>query len=135
MSRNDWRRPQNFNTPPDKRRVKITVCYDGSEFCGWQSQNDLPSVQSTLKTCVQKFICSDNVIVVGSGRTDSGVHAKSQVAHIEFPGSCNVPAKAFMPALNALLPFSIRITESSEALPSFHARYSTMAREYRYLPI
>ncbi len=69
--------------------------------------------------------------VVGSGRTDSGVHAYAQVAHAEFD-DCSIPVKAFYAGLNSLLPDGVRIRRSWDVPRSFHARYSAMAREYRY---
>ncbi|MBP5162850.1 MAG: tRNA pseudouridine(38-40) synthase TruA, partial [Spirochaetales bacterium] len=78
-----------------------------------------------------RMIGDRNVDVIGSGRTDSGVHAYGQVAHVEFD-TCDIPVKAFHMGLNALLPYSIRIRRSWDVDNSFHARYSAMAREYRY---
>ena len=110
----------------------LTLCYDGSEFCGWQAQHSCVSVQQTLKEAVIKYTGYEDIDIVGSGRTDSGVHAKAQVAHIEVSADCKIPAKAFKPALNSVLPYSVRILDSSDVLNSFHARYSTLSREYRY---
>lgn len=132
MSRADWHRPSEFSAPAGRRRVALTIRYDGRAFCGWQTQNAHPSVQQAVAEAAVKLTGSDEITVVGSGRTDSGVHAMGQVAHIEMPDSCTLPAKAFLHGLNALLPYTVRITESRDAEPSFHARYSAMAREYRY---
>lgn len=132
MARSDWHRPSEFSAPADKRRVCLTLCYNGSLFCGWQSQNNDRSVQDELKKAVLQLTGLDEVIVVGSGRTDSGVHAMGQVAHIEIPVSCTIPDKAFLHGLNSFLPQGVRVTDAGSVENSFHARYSAMAREYRY---
>lgn len=131
MARSDWKRPSEFSCPDGKKRIGIIVSYNGKAFCGWQSQNGDVSVQDTIVQAVKKLTGFDDVEVCGSGRTDSGVHAAGQVAHIELPDN-TIPARAFCQGLNSFLPLTVRILESWDADPSFHARYSAMAREYRY---
>ncbi len=131
MARSDWKRPDVFSAPENRRRVALELSYDGRAFCGWQRQKDAVSVQQTIMDAVTRMIGDRNIDVIGSGRTDSGVHAYGQVAHVEFD-ACDIPAKAFHMGLNALLPYSIRIRRSWDVDNSFHARYSAMAREYRY---
>ena len=131
MARSDWKRPDVFSAPENRRRVAMELSYDGRAFCGWQRQKDAVSVQQTIMDAVTRMIGDRNIDVIGSGRTDSGVHAYGQVAHVEFD-ACDIPAKAFHMGLNALLPYSIRIRRSWDVDNSFHARYSAMAREYRY---
>ena len=131
MARSDWKRPDVFSAPENRRRVAMELSYDGRAFCGWQRQKDAVSVQQTIMDAVVRMIGDRNIDVIGSGRTDSGVHAYGQVAHVEFD-FCDIPAKAFHMGLNALLPYSIRIRRSWDVDNSFHARYSAMAREYRY---
>ena len=131
MARSDWKRPDEFSAPENRRRVALELSYDGRAFNGWQSQNNALSVQDTLREAVEKLIGDRNVEIVGSGRTDSGVHAYGQVAHAEFD-SCGIPAEAFHYGLNSFLPMTVRIRRSWDVEPSFHARYSAMAREYRY---
>ncbi len=131
MARADWRRPKEFSAPEGRRRVALELSYDGRCFYGWQSQTDAKSVQDTLRHAIVRLIGDRNVEVVGSGRTDSGVHAYGQVAHAEFD-FCDIPVKAFCNGLNAFLPTSVRIRRSWDVDGSFHARYSAMAREYRY---
>lgn len=132
MARSDWRRPSEFSAAEGRRRVALELSYNGREFNGWQAQDDAISVQETLKKATERLIGEDkHVEVVGSGRTDSGVHAYGQVAHVEFD-DCSIPEKAFLHGLNAFLPTSVRIRRSWDVDPSFHARYSAMAREYRY---
>ena len=131
MARSDWRRPSEFDAPPGRKRIKLTVAYDGRAFNGWQAQNNAVSVQETILHAAEKLTGQKNITVVGSGRTDSGVHAIGQVAHIELD-DCSIPERAFCLGLNGFLPKEVRILEACEAEPSFHARYSAMAREYRY---
>lgn len=109
----------------------MTVAYDGSSYSGWQRQQNAPSVQAEIED-VLLTLTGRPVPVVGSGRTDSGVHALGQVCHFDLPGP-RFPAPVFRRALNALLPSAVRIMDSAEADASFHARFSAMAREYRYL--
>lgn len=134
MSRSDWKRPVEFAAPKGRRRVALELSYDGRYYNGWQTQNNAKSVQETLKQAIVSFLNDDSVEVCGSGRTDSGVHAKGQVAHAEF-NDCSIPAKAFLYGLNAILPVSVRILRSWDVPASFHARYSAMAREYRYFAV
>ena len=131
MAREDWKRPVAFAAKEGRRRVALLLSYDGRSFNGWQSQTDALSVQETVRNGVIELIGDRNVDVIGSGRTDSGVHAYGQVAHVEFD-ECSVPAKAFCNGLNTKLPMSVRVRKSWDADPTFHARYSAMAREYRY---
>ena len=132
MARKDWHRPSEFSAPQNMRRVSLTLRYNGSLFCGWQSQNNERSVQDELEKAVLKLTGLNEVSVVGSGRTDSGVHAMGQVAHIEIPASCTMPDRAFLHGLNSFLPEGVRVTRALSVENSFHARYSAMAREYRY---
>ena len=134
MARSDWKRPTEFSAPMGRRRVAMELSYDGRCYNGWQMQNNAKSVQETLQQAIVSLLDDSTVEVCGSGRTDSGVHAKGQVAHAEF-NDCSIPAKAFLYGLNALLPVSIRITRSWDVPADFHARYSAMAREYRYFAV
>lgn len=131
MARSDWKRPKEFSAPEGRRRIALEVSYDGRAFCGWQAQKDGVSVQDTLKAAVQRLTGQNNVEICGSGRTDSGVHAMGQVAHAEID-DCSIPAVAFCNGLNSFLPVSVRVRKSWDVPRSFHARYSAMAREYRY---
>lgn len=131
MAREDWHRPQEFSAQPGRRRVAMEVSYDGRAYVGWQIQDSGLAVQQVLLDAVKKLTGQENVEICGSGRTDSGVHAYGQVAHAEMD-DCTIPAKAFCSGLNAFLPVSIRVRKAWDCGPDFHARYSAMAREYRY---
>ncbi len=130
MARSDWKRPALEPLAPGLRRVRMTVSYHGSRYSGWQKQANANGVAEIIEEKVFEMI-GERVQVVGSGRTDSGVHALAQVCHMDITNS-RVKAEKFAPALNRLLPPDIRILESSEVDGSFHARFTTMARMYRY---
>jgi tRNA pseudouridine38-40 synthase len=111
------------------RNFKITICYDGSDFCGWQMQPGQASVQGALADVASK-LTQENVQIFGSGRTDAGVHALGQVAH--FRTGSGLTAGEFQRAFNALLPASVRVLNAEEVGPSFHARHSAVAKTYQY---
>ena len=112
-----------------RRRIRITVSYDGTCYHGWQVQPHLSTIQGTLEQVLSE-IESGPVHVEGSGRTDAGVHALAQVAafHLQNP----IPVDNLRRALNAKLPRDIRITEAVEVEPEFHARFSARAKTYEY---
>lgn len=130
MARSDWRRPALTPLGEGLRRIKLTVSYQGGAYHGWQRQQNGMSVQQRLEEALETML-GVPVGVVGSGRTDQGVHALGQVCH--FDTSSRIPADAFRLRLNALLPPDIRIQKAEEADGAFHARFTTMAREYAYL--
>ena len=111
------------------RNLKITLAYDGTDFCGWQVQPDAPSIQATLASAIGR-VTGEKVLPQGSGRTDAGVHALGQVA--SFPLESVIPAANLLIALNDVLPASIRILDCEEAALEFHARKSAVAKTYRY---
>ncbi len=115
--------------PLDKRRIKLVISYDGSLFHGWQEQKGEVTVQETIREALESFL-GEKIELLGSGRTDSGVHALGQVGH--FDTSSSLPADKFAVILNSRLPQSIRIISSKEVKELFHARYTAMAREYWY---
>ena len=112
------------------QRLKLTVSYDGRPFGGWQSQPDQNGVQDHLK---QAFlaILSEPVKLHGAGRTDSGVHALGQVAHVDVPHHKFSPAK-WIAAVNAHLPAQIRVIRCQLVSAVFHAQYSAVGKVYRY---
>jgi tRNA pseudouridine38-40 synthase len=112
-------------------RYRLTIEYDGGPFQGWQRLPQAPSVQGALEDAVEKLtgVRSD---VTGAGRTDAGVHATGQVAHVDIEKP--IEAWKLAEALNAhLRPQPIAVLEAAEALPSFHARFDAVRRSYRYL--
>lgn len=111
------------------KRYKLTIQYDGTAYCGWQSQKNGVSVQQVLQEGLQT-IAKGEVKLVGSGRTDAGVHAKGQVAHVDMVTS--VPSEKIALAVNAKLPDDIVILASAECDEGFHARYSAKKKTYKY---
>lgn len=111
-------------------RYKLTIEYDGGPFHGWQRLPDAPTVQGALEDAVEK-LTGVRSEVIGAGRTDSGVHAYAQVAHVDI----EKPFEAFRlsEGLNAhIRPHPISILNAEEARPDFHARFDASARAYTY---
>ena len=111
------------------RNIKLIVEYDGTNYCGWQIQKNRISVQEELSRAIKK-ITNEECEVIGSGRTDAGVHAKGQVAN--FHTSSRIPEEKFAFALNAVLPCDIVIKSSKEAPADFHSRFSAKGKVYSY---
>jgi len=112
-------------------RYKITIQYDGSYFSGWQIQNDKLTVQGLLESVFRKISkTSDRVIVNGSGRTDTGVHAFGQVAHVDLDLSLDI--QEIKNALNGNLPKYCRISDVKKVDMDFHARFHATSRQYIY---
>jgi tRNA pseudouridine38-40 synthase len=111
------------------RYFKLTIAYDGTDFHGWQIQKNKPTIQGELVSVLRR-LTQEEVQVNGSGRTDAGVHAWGQVAN--FRTQSTLSAQEFQRALNALLPFSIRILGAEETGPAFNARFSARGKTYRY---
>lgn len=114
------------------RNIKLIIEYDGTNYCGWQTQQNGPSIQAEIEKALGK-LTGERIRINGSGRTDAGVHAKGQVANFETVST--IPGDKFSYALNNLLPRDIVIKESKEAAPDFHARFSAIGKKYRYLVI
>jgi len=111
------------------RRIRITVAYDGTDFHGWQVQPSLPTIQGELQRVLSE-IEGAPVGVVGSGRTDAGVHALAQVAAFDLANP--IPVDNLRRAMNRLLPRSIRVKIAEEAAPDFHPRFQARAKTYEY---
>ena len=112
------------------RRILITIEYDGAPFVGWQRQNNGESVQSAIENAAKAFIGIPTP-VAGAGRTDSGVHATGQVAHLDVPDRFD--ANRVMRALNAhLSEVPITIHHAREVPSTIHARFSATGRRYLY---
>jgi tRNA pseudouridine38-40 synthase len=112
------------------QRLKLIVAYDGAPFAGWQSQSHRNTVQDHLEHAFKRIITSGAVRVHGAGRTDAGVHALAQCAHVDV--SKFLPADQWIKALNALLPSAIRVLRGRYVSRDFHARLSAKGKIYRY---
>ncbi len=111
-------------------RIALVLEYDGSGFCGWQSQRSGGSVQDVLEAALSK-IAGGGIRVTTAGRTDAGVHAAYQVVH--FDTQAQRPATAWVRGVNALLPDSVAVLWASQMPDDFHARYCATERCYLYL--
>jgi len=111
------------------RNIRLTLAYDGTDFCGWQRQPDAPTIQACLEGALHRLTGAPTE-VCGSGRTDAGVHAAHQVAN--FLTDSAIPCANFVKALNDLLPPTVRIKGADHVPPTFHARYDVQRKTYRY---
>ncbi len=110
-------------------RLKALIAYDGTSYCGWQIQKGQPTIQSAIQNALEE-ICRKPVDVTGAGRTDSGVHARGQVAHFDWNHS--LPPDKLVLALTTLLPGDIRVLSLEPADPDFHARFDAKSKIYIY---
>lgn len=111
-------------------RIALGVEYDGSRFCGWQTQAEGCAVQDALEDALHE-VAGARVATTCAGRTDAGVHALDQVVH--FDADVRRPTAAWVRGTNALLPPPLAVTWACEVAGDFHARYSALSRSYRYV--
>lgn len=111
-------------------RVALGVSYDGTNFCGWQSQPSACGVQDALEQAIAR-IAQHPIRVHAAGRTDTGVHALGQVVHFETESIR--PLSAWVRGVNAHLPATVRVTWAHVVGDDFHARFSALERSYQYL--
>jgi len=114
----------------ETRTLQLVLQYDGGRFAGWQLQPDERTVQGELEAAMER-LCGTRVSVLGAGRTDAGVHALGQAAGVRVPLRWTAPE--LMRALNAVLPWDVRVARAYSMRDDFHARFSALARSYRYL--
>lgn len=111
------------------RRIALKVGYDGTAYVGWQRQNNGPSVQQALEEVMERLF-HEEVHMMGSGRTDAGVHARGQVAAFDLRHP--IETKKLLLALNANLPDDIRVYEVWETASDFHPRFGAKRKTYAY---
>jgi tRNA pseudouridine38-40 synthase len=111
-------------------RLALMVEYDGSQFHGWQSQTGLRTVQQVLESALNK-VADHEVSVVCAGRTDTGVHATTQVVH--FDAQFERPSRSWIYGANANLPKDVSVKFVKEVSDDFHARFSATSRRYQYV--
>jgi tRNA pseudouridine38-40 synthase len=116
--------------PISVKNFKLTLEYDGTGFCGWQVQKKGVSVQGLLQNALKR-ITGEKIHVIGSGRTDAGVHALGQIAH--FKTSRGFSPEKIQSALNGLLPDAVAVKSVEEAPLEFHAQLSAKSKLYAYL--
>ncbi|HSE54597.1 MAG TPA: tRNA pseudouridine(38-40) synthase TruA [Nocardioidaceae bacterium] len=122
-------------------RLRLDLAYDGTDFHGWASQPRLRTVQGTLEAALAQVLRVESAPVTCAGRTDTGVHARGQVAHLDLDEgvlessagrSTRPPAEALLRRLNGILPEDIRVRRTSVAPEGFDARFSAVWRRYAY---
>ena len=124
------------------RTIKLTIAYDGTRYAGWQAQTsrhqtsdirhqhvEKPTIQGTLQDVLRRIL-QEPVTVVGSGRTDAGVHARAQVAHLKTHSA--IATEKLHRAVNGLLPPDITVSRIDDAPETFHAQRQAVSKRYRY---
>ncbi len=112
------------------RNIKLTIEYDGKEYNGWQKQPNKLNIQGEIEKAIQS-ITGKQVELIGSGRTDAGVHAFGQVANFKIDS--DFPIEKMAIAINSQLKKSIRIKTAEEVSPEFHSRYNCHSKTYQYV--
>jgi len=112
------------------KNYKLKIEYNGTDYSGWQIQPNVPTVQAEIKRAL-KQITGSEINLIGSGRTDSGVHALGQVANFQIKNELNV--RKVKHSVNSLLPSDISISEFTEVDVDFHSRFDAKLRSYLYL--
>ncbi len=111
------------------RNIKIIIEYDGSNYSGWQIQNNSVTIQGVLKNALER-LTGEKIDLVGASRTDAGVHAYGQVAN--FLTSTSIPSEKICFAINNMLPNDIVVKSSLEVSKDFHSRFCSKGKIYRY---
>ncbi len=111
------------------RNIRLLITYDGSNYCGWQRQNNASTIQGTIEKCLTT-LTTEHITLHGAGRTDAGVHALGMTAH--FHTKSKIISDNFTRALNSMLPVDIRIINCHEVSNNFHSRFNAIAKSYRY---
>ena len=110
-------------------RVRLTISYDGTNYCGWQIQNNGITVEEVINRELTDLLKED-IAIIGASRTDSGVHAVANIA--VFDTNTKIPAEKISFALNQRLPDDIRIQKSEQVADDFHPRYCDTRKTYEY---
>jgi tRNA pseudouridine38-40 synthase len=111
-------------------RLKLTLEYAGTRYSGWQIQQNARTVQGEVEKAIREASGADRFELYGSGRTDAGVHALGQVAHLEI--RAQLPPETLRRRINDALPSDITVLRIDTAAPRFHARHDAVARSYIY---
>lgn len=112
------------------RNIKLTIAFDGTNFCGWQKQTSVPTIQGEIEKVLEIITNTRRVALHGAGRTDAGVHALAMVAN--FHTLSAITLSQLRKALNTMLPPAIRILAAEEMEQEFHARFSVRSKTYLY---
>ena len=112
------------------RNIRLTIEYDGKDFNGWQKQPNKKNIQGEIEEAI-KNVTGEEVELIGSGRTDAGVHALGQIANFKIEN--NIPIEKIGIALNSQLKKSIVIKKVEEVEEEFHSRYNAKSKTYKYI--
>lgn len=112
-----------------KKRIKLTVAYDGTNYCGWQIQPNGITIEEVLNKNLSELF-REEIAVIGASRTDAGVHAYGNVA--VFDTESKIPAEKICYAVNQRLPEDIKVMKSEEVVRDFHPRYCDSRKTYEY---
>ncbi|PSJ31233.1 pseudouridine synthase [Peptostreptococcus russellii] len=115
----------------DLKNIKLIIAYKGTNFKGWQKQNNTRGIQGELERACEKAFKKDSIEIIGSGRTDAGVHAMAQVAN--FIVESNIPIEKYPEIINRYLPDDIAIVDAEEVDMEFHSRYLAHRKTYKYM--
>lgn len=110
-------------------RYKIIIEYDGTHFNGWQIQPDARTVEGVIEQAFS-ILFQEKIDIAGQGRTDTGVHARAQVAHVDLPDKFH--AGKIISAMNSLLPEDVTLLDIKMVNSDFHARFDALSRTYNY---
>jgi len=124
------RSQKSFNTAKDFSRFKFFIEYEGTRYSGWQKQENAKTIQGTIVKAAKEIFGDDFIDIQGSGRTDSGVHALCQIAHLDV--KTVLAPEIIRMKFNDLLPHDINILEVEKASQKFHARHDAKSRSYLY---
>jgi tRNA pseudouridine38-40 synthase len=116
-------------TELQSRRIRLTIAYDGTRYCGWQRQENGRSIQQEIETRLETMT-QEEIKLHGAGRTDAGVHAEAMVAH--FDCTSRITNSRFLHGLNSMLEGDIRILTAETCASDFHARFSAKGKCYQY---
>lgn len=130
IPKNHFREKKKFSDRKDFSRFKLFIEYEGTRYSGWQKQENAKTVQGTLVKAASEIFGNDFVDLQGSGRTDSGVHALCQVAHLD--AKTILAPEIIRMKLNDLLPHDINVLEVEKTSTNFHARHDAKLRSYLY---
>ena len=111
---------------------KLTVEYDGTKYSGWQKQTNARTVQGELEKAACDLLGLKDVDIQGAGRTDAGVHARAQIAHLKVQQDIRIPTERILWGINDRLPADVNLLEVLEVRPVFHARHDAKSRVYLY---
>jgi tRNA pseudouridine38-40 synthase len=112
-------------------RFRLLIEYEGSRYHGWQTNTGVKTIQGEMLSACRQLFNTKKIEIYGAGRTDAGVHALGQVAHLDVPTQMH--PETIRERLNAVLPYDIHLLEAASCDPRFHARHSAIARSYVYV--